>query len=101
MNWEMEKSIKQTQFLYCGGGFECSLFEKEGLKGKPYPKTDIPSNKNSPEVRLVMDGVQTDLYWIVVHLKASPPPFFPLLPNRSRGGAEFKQFVSRDRVWSG
>lgn len=76
MNWEMEKTIKQTQFLYCGGGFESSLFEKEELKGKPYPKTDVLSSKNSPEIRPVMDGLQTDLYWIVVRLKAfffTPP----------------------------
>lgn len=72
MNWEMEKTIKRTQFLYCGGGFECSLFEK-GLKGKPYPKTDVLSSKNSPEIRPVIDGLQTDLYWIVVHLKVLPP----------------------------
>lgn len=95
-SWEVKKSIKKTQFLYRGGGLESFLFKK-GLKGKLYSETDVLSSKNSPDIRPVIDGFQTDLYWIVVHLKASPPL---LLPDTSRGGAEFKQFVLGDRVWS-
>lgn len=44
-----------------------------------------------------MDGLEIDLYWIAVHLKA----FFFLLPSGRRGGAGFKKFVSREGVWSG
>lgn len=40
-----------------------------------YSTTGAVSHKTLPGIRLVVDGVQIDLYWIVVHLKAF---FLPL-----------------------
>lgn len=62
-----------------------------------YSTTSGVSHKTPPGIRPVVDGIQIDLYWIVVHLKA----FFPLLLNMSGGGAGIKQIVSRKGVWSG
>lgn len=72
MNWEMAKSIKKTQFLYLGRGFDSSQLKKEGLNlFFIYSNTGVLSSKSFPEVRPVMDELQIDLHWLVVHLKAA------------------------------
>lgn len=55
MNWKMGKSIKKTQCLILGWGFDSSQLNKEGLN--PffiYSNTSVPSSKSFPEVRQVM-----------------------------------------------
>lgn len=61
MNWEMGKSIKKTQFLYLGWGFDSSQLKKEGLNPFIYSNTGVLSSKSFPEVRPVMDELQIDL----------------------------------------
>lgn len=39
-----------------------------------YSTTGGVSHKTPPGIRPVMDGVQIDLYWRVVNLKAFSPP---------------------------